>query len=38
VLLESRETIKEDAEARMAAQRQRQRQRYDRYGALIDKA
>ena len=34
VLLESRETIKEDAAARMAAQRQR----YDRYGALIDKA
>ena len=34
VLLESRETIQEDAEDRMAAQRQR----YDRYGALIDKA
>ena len=34
VLLESRETIKEDAEARMVAQRQR----YDRFSALIDKA
>lgn len=34
VLLESRETIKEDVEARLAAARKR----YDRYGALIDKA